>query len=133
MLLHLAHPVLDGTEALSVCDVVGYDDSVSSLIVAASDGFESLLARGVPDLQFDGFPIDIDGSNFEVDSDGGHEIISEDVVGESEEQGRLSDSGVSDQQDLEQVVVFGVHICFFFEIINIEKYNSDKYALLTPV
>jgi hypothetical protein len=50
MLLDLAHPVLDGAEALSVGDVVGHDDTVSTLIVAAGDSLEALLAGGVPDL-----------------------------------------------------------------------------------
>ncbi len=50
MLLDLAHPVLDGAEALSVGDVVGHNDTVSSLVVAAGDGLESFLTSGIPNL-----------------------------------------------------------------------------------
>lgn len=64
MLLDLAHPVLDGAEALSVGDVVGHNDTVSSLVVAAGDGLESLLTSGIPNLQLDGLAVNLDGSDF---------------------------------------------------------------------
>ena len=50
VLLDFTHPVLDSAEALSVCDVVGNDDAVCALVVAAGDCLEALLAGGVPDL-----------------------------------------------------------------------------------
>ena len=48
MLFHLVHPVFNGAETLSVSDVVGHDDTVSSLVVAAGNGLESLLASSIP-------------------------------------------------------------------------------------
>ena len=116
VLLNLAHPVLDGAEALSVGDVVSHDDAVSALVVAARDGLKALLAGSVPNLELNGLSVDIDGSDFlqtrlareggtyEVDSDCGHEVVCEHVVSESEQQRGLSDSGVSNQQHLEEVV-----------------------------
>ena len=116
VLLNLAHPVLDGAEALSVGDVVSHDDAVSALVVAARDGLKALLAGSVPNLELNGLSVDIDGSDFlqtrlareggtyEVDSDCGHEVVCEHVVSESEQQGGLSDSGVSNQQHLEEVI-----------------------------
>jgi hypothetical protein len=62
--LDLVHPVLDGAEALAVCDVVGDDDAVGALVVAAGDSLEALLAGGVPNLELDGLSIDLDGSDF---------------------------------------------------------------------
>ena len=62
--LDLAHPVLDGAEALSVGDVVSDDDAVGTLVVAAGDGLEALLAGGVPNLELDGLSVDINGSDF---------------------------------------------------------------------
>ena len=50
VLLDLAHPVLNSAETFSVGDIVGNDDTVSTLVVAASDGLKALLASGVPDL-----------------------------------------------------------------------------------
>ena len=78
--LDLVHPVFDGAEALAVGDVVGDDDAVGALVVAARDGFEALLASRVPDLQFDGLAVDLDGPDLEVDADGRHEVVGEDVV-----------------------------------------------------
>ena len=48
MLLDLVHPVLNSAERLSVSDVIGHDDTVSALVVAAGDGLEALLSGGVP-------------------------------------------------------------------------------------
>jgi hypothetical protein len=62
--LDLVHPVLDGTEALAVGDVVSHDDTVSTLIIAGSDGLETLLASSVPDLELNGLSVDLNGSNF---------------------------------------------------------------------
>lgn len=62
--LDLVHPVLNGAEALAVSDVVGDDDTVSTLVVAACDRLEALLASSVPDLELDGFAIDLDSSDF---------------------------------------------------------------------
>ena len=50
VLLDLIHPVLNRAEALAVSDVVGDNDTVSALVVAACDGLESLLTGGIPDL-----------------------------------------------------------------------------------
>ena len=80
MLLNLAHPRLHCSETLSVGNIVGDNDSMSSLVVAGSDSFESLLAGGVPDLKLDSLSVHIDGANLEVYTDGGHKVLSEDVI-----------------------------------------------------
>lgn len=80
MLLNLAHPRLHCSETLSVGNIVGDNDSMSSLVVAGSDSFESLLAGGVPDLKLDSLSVHIDGANLEVDTDGGHKVFSKDVI-----------------------------------------------------
>lgn len=64
MFLDLSHPRLDSGEGLSVSDVVGHDNSVSTLVVGGGDGLESLLTGSVPDLQLDSLALDIDGPNF---------------------------------------------------------------------
>ena len=81
------------------------DDAVGSLVVGRGDGLESLLAGGVPDLQFHGLSLEVEGSDFEVDSDGREEALVENVIGESEQQGRFSDSRVANQQQIEEVIV----------------------------
>lgn len=64
MFLDLVHPVLNSAEALAVGDVVSHDDTVSTLIIAGSDGLETLLASSVPDLELNGLSVDLNGSNF---------------------------------------------------------------------
>ena len=80
MLLDLTHPGLHSGEALSVCNVIGHNNTVSALIVAGSNSLESFLTSSVPDLQLDGLAININGSDFEVNSNCGHEVLREDVV-----------------------------------------------------
>ena len=69
-----------------------------------SDCPEPLLARGVPDLQFDGLAVKLDGADLEVHPDGGDVGLGVGVVGEAEEEARLSHARVTDQEELEQVV-----------------------------
>ena len=53
---------------------------MSTLIITTSDGLESLLTCSIPNLEFNGFSINVNGSNFEVDTNGWHEIIIENVI-----------------------------------------------------
>lgn len=46
---------------------------MGAFVVGGGDGFESLLAGGVPDLELDGVSASLEGSDFEVDADGGQE------------------------------------------------------------
>ena len=94
VLLDFVHPVLDGAEALAVSDVVGHNDTVSALVVAARDRLEALLAGCVPNLKLNGLAVNLNGSNFlqrsnfrylylntyEVDTNSRHKIVSENVV-----------------------------------------------------
>lgn len=107
VLLDLVHPVLDGTEALAVGDIVGHDDAVRALVVARGDGLEALLSGGVPNLKLDGLAVDLNGADLKVDTDRRHEVVCEHVVRESQQQGGLADTGVADQKHLEEVVAIG--------------------------
>ena len=60
----LVHPVFDGTEALTVSEVIGHDDAVSALVVAARYRLEALLSSGIPNLELDSLSIDLNSSNF---------------------------------------------------------------------
>lgn len=59
--------------------------------LTGSDGSEAFLTRRVPDLEFNAFSIELDCSDFKVDTNCGDERRSERVVGESEEEARLAD------------------------------------------
>ena len=104
VLVDLAHPLGNLGEGVTISDVVSDDDSVHTTEVARSDGLEAVLADRIPDLELDGLAVDLDGADFEVDSNGGHEVLMEDVVGETQQQRRLTDTGVSNEQHLEEVV-----------------------------
>ena len=48
--------------------------------------------------------VDVECSDFEVDSDGRHVVWQEGVVGETDEERALSHSGVADNEQLEHVL-----------------------------
>ena len=50
MFVDLAHPLRNLGERFSIGDVVGDNNSVSTLIITAGDGFKSLLTGGIPNL-----------------------------------------------------------------------------------
>ena len=53
---------------------------MGSLVVAGSNCFKSFLAGCVPNLELDCFLVNVDGSDLEVDTDGGHKVVREDIV-----------------------------------------------------
>ena len=57
------------------------------------------------DLKFYGLAVKLDGPDLEVDADCGDVALGVGVVGESKQQAGLSDTRVTDEEELEQVVV----------------------------
>jgi len=53
---------------------------VCAFIITAGDSFKSFLTSGIPNLKLNRLSIDIYGSNFEIDTDGGHEVVVENIV-----------------------------------------------------
>tara|TARA_B110000503_G_scaffold136694_1_gene219533 strand:- start:289 stop:453 length:165 start_codon:yes stop_codon:yes gene_type:complete len=53
---------------------------VGSFVITGSDSFKPFLTSSIPDLEFDSFAINIDCSNFEVNTNSGHEIIIENII-----------------------------------------------------
>jgi hypothetical protein len=82
---------------------------MGSTVVRRSNGSESFLPRGIPDLQLDCFAIQLDGSDLKVNSNGGNVVRGVGIISKSQKQTRLSDSRVSNQQQLEKIVVFVIH------------------------
>ena len=104
VLFDLSHPVVDIRVRLLVIDSIGDNDSVSSLVVGGGNGLEALLSSGVPNLELNLFAVDLDGLDFEIDANRGHEVISEHIVGEPNEKRGLSNTGRSDEQNFEEVI-----------------------------
>lgn len=53
---------------------------MGSLVVAGSNCFKSFLAGCVPNLELDCFLVNVDSSDLEVDTDGWHKVVREDIV-----------------------------------------------------
>ena len=62
------------------------------------NGPKAFLSGCVPDLEFDRLSVQLDGPNLEIDADGGNVALGVVVVGETEQEARLADAGVSDQE-----------------------------------
>ena len=80
MLVNLRHPFRDLGEWITIVNTISYYDTVSTFIITASDGFKSLLTGSIPNLEFNGLSIHINGSNFEVNTNCRHEIIIEYII-----------------------------------------------------
>ena len=80
VLLNLSHPVLNSAERIAAGDIVGDNNAVGTLVVAGSDGLEALLTGSVPNLQLDRLAVNLVVANLEVNTDGGHEVVSEDII-----------------------------------------------------
>ena len=64
----------------------------------------SFSSHRVPNLQLDGLAVELDGADLEVDADGRDVGLGVGVVGEPKEQTRLSNAGVANQEQLEQII-----------------------------
>ena len=108
VLLDLSHPVVHVRVRLLLGDIIGDNDSVSSLVVGGGNGLEALLSGGVPNLELNLFAIDLDGLDFEVDANRRHEVIGEHVVRETHKERGLAHARRANEQHFEEVVAIGV-------------------------
>lgn len=105
--INLREPALDSCETLFIGHVIHNNDTVCPSVVAAGDGTESLLTSCIPNLQLDYFPVDLNSSDFEVDAYGTNVGFGVSIISETQEKARLAHARVSDEKELEEVVVFG--------------------------
>lgn len=66
-------------------DIINKQDTHGASVVSGGDGAETLLAGGIPDLEFNALAVEFDGADFEVDSDGGDEGRGEGVLAETQQ------------------------------------------------
>ena len=59
MLLDLIQPRGDIIEGLFLSNIIDQDNAIGSFIVSRSDGLESLLTGGIPDVEFEFLVIDL--------------------------------------------------------------------------
>ena len=102
---------LDVVEGLWASDVIDHDDTVGTAIVRTSDRAEALLASSIPDLQLHCFVPDFHCAEAKVHSDSADVRLCEGVIRKPEQQARLADARVSNQHELEQVVIVALDAC----------------------
>ena len=85
MFVDFTHPFGNFCKGISISDVIGDYDAMSTSIVRGGDGLESILTSCVPNLELDYLAINIYGLDFEVHTDGRHEIVVEVVVHKPDE------------------------------------------------
>ena len=66
------------------------------------NGPKAFLTGCVPDLEFDGLAVQLDRSDLEVDADGRNVALGVGVIGETEQEARFADAGISDDDDFER-------------------------------
>jgi hypothetical protein len=62
------------------------------------------LTSSIPNLKLNYGAVDLDGSDFEVDTDSADERFGEGVVCKAQQQAALTNTTVTNQQKLEEVV-----------------------------
>ena len=68
------------------------------------DCSKSFLASSIPNLQLDGFAVQFNGSNLEVDTNGADVALGVSVVRKPQQKARFTNTGVTDQKQLEQII-----------------------------
>lgn len=66
-------------------------------IVARRDRLKAVLACRIPDLQLNRLSVNLDGADLEIDADGRHEVLVEDVVGKTQQERGLADTRVTNK------------------------------------
>mmetsp|Transcript_21046 Transcript_21046/g.35947 ORF Transcript_21046/g.35947 Transcript_21046/m.35947 type:complete len:88 (+) Transcript_21046:560-823(+) len=80
VLLDLRDPVTNRFKRSAVRHVVHKQDTLSSAEIGGGNGAETLLPRGVPNLQLDSLAIDLHILDLEINTDGGDESGGEGVI-----------------------------------------------------
>ena len=63
----------------------------------------------IPDLQFDGLSLEFNGSDFEIDTNSGDIRFMISIIGESKQKTGFADTGITDEKQLEEIVVLRGH------------------------
>ncbi len=111
MIAQFLQPALNVFEGGVLGDVINEESSDGSAVVSGGDGAITLLAGGIPDLGLDGLSLCLDGFGSEFYADCGFGLEVEFITGEAGEEVGFSDSGISDEDHLEKIIVFFVYPC----------------------
>jgi hypothetical protein len=107
VLLDLADPVANALKGAAVRHVVDQQNALRATKVRGGDCSETLLAGRVPDLKLDLGAFDIHILDLKVNANRRDKGGTERVVGVTEQETSLTDSGVADHQQLDLNVIGG--------------------------
>lgn len=77
---------------------------MGTAVVRRCNGTESFLSGGIPNLELDCLSVQLDRSNFEIYTDRGNVGFGVSVIRESKKQTRFTNTGVSNKEQLEQII-----------------------------
>jgi len=97
-------PLFDIVEGLIVRHIVDNDDTMGSSVVGRSDGTETLLSSGIPDLKLDCLSVKLDSADFKINANGRNVRFRVGIIGKPEKQTGFTDTGVSNEEELEEIV-----------------------------
>jgi hypothetical protein len=107
IVLHFLQPFLQVLESVRLAKVEHNDGAHCAAVVGSGDRPKPFLASRVPYLILDDLPVDLDCLGGEFNADGGLGVLLEGIVDVLGEQVGFADSGVSDDDYLEEEVEFG--------------------------
>jgi hypothetical protein len=97
-------PLLDIVEGLLVSDIIHYNDSMRTAVIRGSNGTEAFLSGGIPNLKLDGLSIQLNGADLKVHTNGRNVGFRVGIVGKSKKQTRFTNTRVSNEEELEQII-----------------------------
>lgn len=98
-------PATDIFESAAPTDVVNDERPDGTAIVRRGDGAETLLASSVPDLRLDLLAVYFHGLSLKLNANGGLGVGVKLIPGVPRQQVGLADSTVTNEHDLEKVVL----------------------------
>jgi hypothetical protein len=107
--INLLKPLLHVVEGVHIGDIVDDADTVSPSVIRTGNGPETLLAGSIPNLELYCLAIELYRSDFKINADCGNVRFRVGIIRKPQEKAGLSDTRVSDKEELEEVIVFRVH------------------------
>jgi hypothetical protein len=102
MVAELFQPARNVLVGLVLGDVVDEKRTDGATVVCAGDCAVALLAGSIPDLGLDGLVVDLDAASGKLDADSGLAVEVEFVAGETREKVGFTNTGVSNEDHLEE-------------------------------
>ncbi len=75
-----------------------------SSIIRRGDGSKPLLTSSIPNLQFDRFAVELKCADLEINTDCADVALRISVISKTQQQARLSDTGITDEKQFEKVI-----------------------------